>query len=188
MENTEITNDSKDEGDQIPNPRKKAHRQLIENIPGITKFEKFQHMRGMGFNETQIKQALNIKTDDAFRMMDNRAHDIVQSYLRYQAKTGHMQNLVTSLVMMWQNVFDLKEACDDAKMLRKNHPDETKYYYPESHFRTAYSNALNDVFQLQHKTPLADALNQFVKENMIEGIGNRSKSKNIGIWPKGLKN
>jgi len=180
---------SKDEGDQIPNPRKQSYQDLLKRIPGNTKFEKFQYMRGMAFSEEQIMKTLNIKTADAFRMMDQKADDIVANYLRYQAKTGHMQNLSNALIIGWENVFALKQAAEAAKKLREEHPEETKYYYPENHFRTSLSNALKDVVELQHKTPLAAAFDQFVKENIIEADNSKRKEgRKMAVFPDQLKN
>ena len=175
-------------GDQIANPKKQSYKDLLKRIPGTTKFEKFQYMRGMAFSEEQISQTLGIKTKDAFRMMDQKADEIVGNYLRYLAKTGHMQNLSNALIIGWENVFALKQAAEDATALRKKHPDDTKYYYPENHFRNSLSGALKEVVELQHKTPLAAAFDQFVKENIIEADHSKKKGKSMAVFPKDLKN
>lgn len=175
------------EGDQIANPKTQSYKDLLKRIPGTTKFEKFQYMRGMSFNEDQIMKTLSIKTKDAFRMMDQKADDIVANYLRYLAKTGHMQNLSNALIIGWENVFALKQAAEDAKALRMKHKDEPKYYYPENHFRNSLSGALKEVVELQHKTPLAAAFDQFVKENIIEAPSNK-KTKGLAVFPKDLTN
>lgn len=187
MAKQESESNSTDEGDQIPNPKKESYKQLLKRIPGTTKFEKFQYMRGMSFSEEQISKTLSIKTKDAFRMMDQKADNIVGNYLRYLAKTGHMQNLSNALIIGWENVFALKSAAEDAKKLREKHPNETKYFYPENHFRQSLSSALKDVVELQHKTPLAAAFDQFVKENIIEADHSK-KNKGMSVFPKDLKN
>jgi len=176
------------EGDQIPNPKKESYKQLLQRIPGTTKFEKFQYMRGMSFSEEQISKTLNIKTKDAFRMMDQKADDIVGNYLRYLAKTGHMQNLSNALIIAWDNVFALKEAAESAKALRIKHPNETKFFYPENHFRQSLSSALKEVVEMQHKTPLAAAFDLFVKENIIEGDHSKKGGKKLHVFPDHLKN
>ena len=176
-------------GDQIANPKKKSYKELLARIPGTTKFEKFQYMRGMGFSEEQIRATLDIKTHDAFKMMDQKASDIVANYLRYQAKTGHMQNLTNALVIGWNNVFALQEGADAAKKLREKHPNETKYYYPETHYRQTLASALQDVIELQHKTPLAAAFDLFVKENIIEADNTKKKEgRKMHVFPDQLKN
>jgi len=176
-------------GDQIPNPKKKAYKELLQRIPGTTKFEKFQYMRGMAFSEEKIMQTLGIKTHDAFRMMDQKASDIVANYLRYQAKTGHMQNLTNALVIGWNNVFALEEAAEAAKQLRIKHPNDRKNIYPESHVRQALSNALKEVVELQHKTPLAAAFDLFVKENIIEADNAKKMGgRKMHVFPDDLKN
>ena len=176
-------------GDQIPNPKKKSYKELLARIPGETKFEKFQYMRGMGFSEEKIMSTLGIKTHDAFRMMDQKAADIVANYIRYQAKSGHMQNLTNALVIGWNNVFALEQAADAAKALRIKHPDDRKNIYPESHVRQALANALHEVIELQHKTPLAAAFDLFIKENIIEGEHNKIKGgRKMHVFPDQLKN
>jgi len=176
-------------GDQIPNPKKPAYKELLQRIPGTTKFEKFQYMRGMAFSKEQIMATLGIKTHDAFRMMDQKASDIVANYLRYQAKTGHMQNLTNALVIAWNNVFALEQAADAAKKLREKHPEDRKCIYPESHVRQTLANALHEVIELQHKTPLAAAFDLFVKENIIEGDHNKiMKGRKMHVFPDQLKN
>ena len=175
-------------GDQIANPKKKSYIELLKRIPGTTKFEKFQYMRGMSFSEEQISQTLGIKTKDAFRMMDQKADAIVANYLRYLAKTGHMQNLSNALIIGWENVFALKQAAEAAKALRIKYPDDRKNIYPESHVRMALSNALKEVVELQHKTPLAAAFDQFIKENIIEADHSKKGGKTMAVFPKDLKN
>lgn len=180
-----------DEGDQIPNPRKPELQNLIERIPGTTKFEKFQFMRGMAYTELQICKSLNIKSHAAFHMMDQKADDIVSNYLRYQAKTGHLQNLATALKISWNNVYALERAAKDAEELRKKHPTETKYYYPENHFRQTLAAALKDVVELQKNEPLAAAFDLFIKDNIIEADHSRKKSGapgGLALFPKDLKN
>ena len=113
-------------GDQIPNPKKKSYIQLLQRIPGETKFEKFQYMRGMGFSQDKIMLTLGIKTQNAFTLMDQKADEIVGNYLRYQAKTGHMQNLTNALVIGWNNVFALEQAAEGAQKVRTDNPDERK--------------------------------------------------------------
>ena len=176
-------------GDQIPNPKKSAYKELLQRIPGTTKFEKFQYMRGMGFSEQQIMSSLGIKTHDAFRMMDQKADEIVANYLRYQAKTGHMQNLTNALVIGWNNVFALEQAAEAAKKLRIKYPDDRKNIYPESHVRQALSNALKEVVELQHKTPLAAAFDLFVKENIIDADNSKKMGgRKMHVFPDQLKN
>jgi hypothetical protein len=175
-------------GDQIANPKKPEYIELLQRIPGVTKFEKFQYMRGMGISEQIIMSTLGIKTHDAFRKMDQKADEIVSNYLRYQAKTGHMQNLTNALIIGWENVFALKEAAEDAKKLRKEHPKDTKYYYPENHFRTSLSNALKEIVELQHKTPLAAAFDKFVKENIIEADLSKKGGRRMAVFPDDLPN
>jgi len=180
-----------DEGDQLPNPRKPELQELIQRIPGTTKFEKFQFMRGMAYTELQICKSLSIKTHAAFHMMDQKADNIVSNYLRYQAKTGHLQNLTTALKIGWNNVYALERAAKDAESLRKQHPKETKYYYPENHFRQTLATALKDVVELQKNEPLAAAFDLFIKENIINT--NHSKKKSgapggLALYPKDLKN
>ena len=187
MTKTKNETNSEFDGDQIPNPKKESYKELLKRIPGTTKFEKFQYMRGMAFNEEQILKTLNIKSKDAFRMMDQKADIIVANYLRYLAKTGHMQNLSNALIIGWENVFALKSAAEDAKKLREKHPTETKYYYPENHFRQSLSSALKEVVELQHKTPLAAAFDQFVKENIIEADHSK-KNNGMSVFPKDMKN
>lgn len=189
MAKTKTEPNSKDEGDQIANPKNQAYKDLLKRIPGTTKFEKFQYMRGMAFSEEQIMKTLNIKTKEAFHMMDQKADIIVANYLRYLAKTGHMQNLSNALIIGWENVFALKSAAEDATKLRKDNPNETKYYYPENHFRQSLSSALKEVVELQHKTPLAAAFDMFVKENIIEAdLSKKKKGGRMAVFPDQLKN
>jgi hypothetical protein len=120
--------------------------------------------------------------------MDQKADGIVANYLRYLAKTGHMQNLSNALIIGWENVFALKQAAEAAKVLREKFPDDRKNIYPESHVRMALSNALKEVVELQHKTPLAAAFDQFIKENIIEADHSKKGDKMMAVFPKDLKN
>lgn len=185
---TEKKSEPKNKNDEETSKQKKSYKELLKRIPGNTKFEKFQYMRGMAFSEQQIMKSLDLKTKDTFRKMDEKADNIVANYLRYQAKTGHMQNLSNALIIGWENVFALKDAAEAAKKLREKHPDETKYYYPENHFRTSLSSALKEVVELQHKTPLAAAFDQFVKENIIEADLSKKKGGRMAVFPDQLKN
>lgn len=175
-------------GDQIANPKKSEYQELLQRIPGTTKFEKFQYMRGMGMSEQTIMSALGIKTHDAFRKMDQKADELVANYLRYQAKTGHLQNLTNGLIIGWNNVFGLKQIAEDAAKLRIQNPKDRKLMYLEIHARTALSSALKEIVELQHKTPLAAAFDKFIKENIIEADLSKKGNRKMAVFPDDLPN
>jgi len=176
-------------GDQKPMPKRKESKELMLQIPGETKFEKFQFMRGMGYSEEEIMRHLAIRTQAAFKMLDQKATSLVEAYLNYQARSGHVQNLVNALKIQWRSVIALeKRAMALAKQCEK-HPNDRKLAYAESHLRQTLNVAIQTVTEMQEKTPLAMAFNKFIKENVIEGGGSskRADTGKLPVTPKELQ-
>jgi len=175
-------------GDQVPQPKNKESKELLQPIPGNTKYEKFQFMRGMAYSEEQIRKYLTL-TKEAFVRMDERANLQVESYLRYQMKAGYIQNITNALNIQWNNVYALqKRAIAAAKQANANE-DDRKLVYAEAHIRNVLNDALKVVTEMQEKTPAVAALNQFIKENIIEGGGRKkSGSKKLPVMPEELTN
>jgi len=178
------------QGDDKPKPQRKDSKALMLQIPGETKFEKFQFMRGMGYSEDEIKLHLHIKTHNQFQVMDSRAASQVESYLRYQARSGHIQNLTNALKIQWKNVFALEKRANAISLLCDNNPKNHKFAYADSHVRQTLNSAVTLVVEMQEKTPLADAFNLFIKKNVLEA-GTKGKTNNIHklpVTPKELSN
>jgi len=179
-----------EEGDQVAKPRTPESKQLMDQIPGITKFEKFQFMRGMAYSEDQICKYLHL-TKNAFKHIDDRATKQVESYLRYQMKAGYIQNITNALQIQWKNVYALeKRALAIAKQCEKHNTDR-KLAYAESHLRQTLNVAVEIVSKMQEETPAVAGFNQFIKENIIEGGGGAKKKLQAGrlpVTPDELKN
>jgi len=173
-------------GDQKPMPKRASSKELMLQIPGETKFEKFQFMRGMGYSEEEIIKHLAIPSKAAFNMLDQKATSLVEAYLTYQARSGHVQNLVNVLKIQWKNVIALEKRAMQLSKQCELHPKDRKLAYAESHIRQTLNVATQIVTEMQEKTPLAMAFNKFIKENVIEG-GKRKDSKQLPVTPKELE-
>ena len=175
-------------GDQKAAPKRASSKELLLQIPGETKFEKFQFMRGMGYSEDEIIKHLNIPSKAAFKMLDQKATNLVEAYLSYQARSGHVQNLVNALKIQWKSVIALeKRAMVVAKYCDKK-PGDRKLAYAESHVRQTLNVAVQIVTEMQEKTPLAMAFNKFIKDNVVQGGGTRKGSNQLPVTPKELEN
>lgn len=174
-------------GDQKAAPKRASSKELLLQIPGETKFEKFQFMRGMGYSEDEIIKHLNIPSKAAFNMLDQRATNLVESYLTYQARSGHVQNLVNALKIQWKNVIALEKRAVHLAKECDEHPHDRKLAYAESHIRQTLNVATQIVTEMQEKTPLAMAFNKFIKENVVQGGGTRKGSKQLPVTPKELE-
>lgn len=178
-----------DTGDRKLKPQTEINKELMQQFPGVTKFEKFQFMRGMTYSEEQIRKYLSL-THKAFELMDDRANRQVESYLRYQAKSGYIQNITNALSIQWMNVFALqKRAIAAAKQANDNEKDR-KLVYAEAHIRNVLNEALKVVTDMQEKTPTVSAFNLFIKENIIEGGGGNKKNRanKLPVTPEELTN
>jgi hypothetical protein len=162
-------------------------RETLTLVPGETKFEKFQFMQGMGYDEEKIRAYLSI-TAEAFRMMEVKQDKLVSNYLRFQAKTGHMQNLKMALNIQWQNTLKLKKRADTISEQADKHPEDRKLAYAESHLRQTLNNAVDSVYQMQQDVPLAHAFDKFIKENIIEPKERKGSEKRMAILPDQLRN
>lgn len=177
------------QGDQPVRPKKGPIKELMDQIPGVTKFEKFQFMRGMAYSEDQICKYLHL-TKHAFELIDDRATKQVESYLRYQMKAGYIQNITNALQIQWKNVYALeKRANAIAKQCDKKNSDR-KLAYAESHLRQTLNVAVDIAKKMQEETPAVAAFNQFIKENIIEGGGGKKKinSNRLPVTPDELTN
>jgi len=161
-------------------------KEALTLVPGDTKFEKFTWMRGMGMNENKIRSHLSISAEQ-FDFMDRKSDELASNYLRFQAKTGHMLNLQMSLEMQWKNALHLQERADAMRDACKKDPDDRKLAYAESHLRQTLNNALETVYMLQTKVPLAAGFDKFIKENIIEPTERRTKEKRMAIIPEQVK-
>jgi len=159
---------------------------LLNEIPGETKFDRFQFMRGMGYSKEQIKSHLGLKKT-AFVDMEVRAHEVVSQYMRYLAKTGHLQNLTTALQIQWRNVFALERRAKQAAVNADKYPEDRRLIYAEATVRMNLTNAITEVYNIQLKTPLAEAFRIFVKENIVEGSEKKVK-KGLPLMPDQLQN
>ena len=168
-------------GDRAPAPKREDYRKELEQIPGVTKYEKFQFMRGMAYSEEQIIKYLNM-TKAAFTMMDSRATIQVESYLRYLMKAGYIQNVTNALTIQWKNVYALQERAITAGIQAKANPKNSKLVYAEAHIRNILNTAIQVVTELQEKTPAVAGFNQFIKENIVEG-GPTKKKANYNRLP-----
>lgn len=156
-------------------------------IPGETKFEKFQFMQGMGYDEDKIRSFLTINADQ-FRLMGVKADNLVANYLRYQAKTGHMQNLKMALTIQWDNTLKLKKRADKISIAADANPEDRKLAYAESHLRQTLNNAVDSVFDMQQTVPLAAAFDKFIKENIIEPKESKARKGRLPMTPEELTN
>lgn len=169
-------------------PKKEGNkRDAILLIPGDTKFEKFQFMQGMGYDEDKIRSFLSIGADQ-YRLMGVKADSIVANYLRYQAKTGHMQNLKMALTIQWDNTLKLKKRADKISEAADKSPDDRKLAYAESHLRQTLNNAVDSVFTMQQTVPLAAAFDKFIKENIVEPTASRARKGKLPMTPDELTN
>lgn len=159
----------------------------MELVPGVTKFEKFTWMRGMGIIETKIRAHLSIGAEQ-FDYMDRKADELASNYLRFQAKTGHMLNLQMSLEMQWKNALHLQQRAEAMRTACNKDPGDRKLAYAESHLRQTLNNALETVYMLQTKVPLAAGFDKFIKENIIEPKERRTARRRMAIIPEQLKN
>lgn len=175
--------DTDDVGDQIPMPKLKTTKDLLKKIPGVTKFDKFQWMVGAAYSEDDIRKYLNIKTHDQFRVMENRQILQVETFLRRQVRSGHMQNIANLLRIQWLNVFAIQRRADVLAKKCELHPNDRKLAYAESHLRQTLNIAIQLANDLQLKTPLAEGFNQFIKENIIEGGGKRINTNQLPVTP-----
>ncbi len=173
--------------DQIPQPKNKNTKKELDQIPGITKYEKFQFMRGMAYSEEQIRNYLSM-TQEAFYMMDSRATSQVESYLRYLMKAGYIQNITNALTIQWKNVYALQERAIAAAKKATANEDDRKLVYAEAHIRNVLNDAIKTITELQEKTPAVTAFNQFVKENIIEGGGKKRIKGKLPVTPDELTN
>ena len=165
-------------------PKKDSEKKdAIMLVPGETKFEKFCWMRGIGYDENRIRNYLSIKAD-VFDMMDRKADEQAQNYLRYQAKTGHMQNLQMALSMQWENALHLQERANKVREACIENPKDRKLAYAESHLRQTLNNSLETVYMLQTKVPLAMGFKQFVKEHIVEPDNSKKNKRRMAIIPE----
>lgn len=168
-------------------PKRASSKELMLQIPGETKFEKFGWMRGMGYSEEDIMKHLAIPSKGAFNMLDQKATSIVESFLVYQARSGHVQNLVNALKIQWKSVIALEKRAIHLAKECDAHPKDRKLAYAESHVRQTLNVAVQIVTEMQEKTPLAMAFNKFIKENVVEGGGKRKDTKQLPVTPKELE-
>ncbi len=140
-------------------------------------------MRGMGYDEKTIRSYLAISAD-FFNLMDRKADEQSQNYLRYQAKTGHMQNLQMALTMQWNNALHLEKRANKMTEACDKSPDDRKLAYAESHLRQTLSNSLENVYMLQQKVPLAMGFNKFIKENIVEPKERKSNQGRMAMIPE----
>ena len=176
-------NSSCDQKIKIQKNYSKEKKEALTLVPGDTKFEKFCWMRGIGYTETKIRAYLSISAE-YFDEMDRRADEIAQNYLRYQAKTGHMQNLQMALTMQWNNALKLEKRANAITEAADKSPDDRKLAYAESHLRQTLNNSLETVYMLQQKVPLAMGFNKFVKENIVEPKERRSNKGRMALIPE----
>lgn len=154
----------------------------VTKIPGKTKFDRFQFMRGIGYSELEIRIELDIPTEDAFKQMDEKAANLAKAYLRYLVKTGHIQNLVNGLKIQWESVFALQKRANALAEQCEKHPTDRKLAYAESHLRQTLNVAMQTVTDMSKDVPLAEGFNLFIKENIIEG-GAKRRGTNIHNMP-----
>jgi hypothetical protein len=115
--------------------------------------------------------------------MDRKADEMSSNYLRYQAKTGHMQNLQMSLEMQWRNALKLEKRANEISKQADENPEDRKLAYAESHLRQTLNNSLETVYMLQTKVPLAAGFDKFIKENIIEPKERRNSKRKLAIVP-----
>lgn len=151
-------------------------------IQGNTKFEQFQHMRGIGYSEDEIMKELGIPTQDAFRQMDEKSEKLAVNYLKYLVNVGHIQNLINVLKHQSENVTALSKRAKAAATQADANKKDRKLVYAESHVRNTLTTAIQVLNELQKDVILAEGFNQFVKLNIIEG-GTKRKGTNIHNMP-----
>jgi len=170
------------QADQPVMPRKGPIRDLTDQIPGVTKFEKFQFMRGMAYSEDQICKYLNL-SKNAFNLIDDRATKQVESYLRYQMKAGYIQNITNALQIQWKNVYALEKRANVISKQCDKHQSDRKLAYAESHLRQTLNVAVEIAKKMQEETPAVAGFNQFIKENVIEGGGTKKNKNKLAVTP-----
>jgi len=164
--------------------------ELLE-IPGNTKAEKFRFMHNFGYTESEILQKVKINK----KVFDNMLKDLEESttaYLNYLAKSGHISTMATTLQQQAKDIQVQEELRDIAINALREDPRSHKRMYAVNHINISLHKMRAETFELQGKTPLAAAFNQFVKKNIVErGAHSKDFSNNIyglPVTPEQLEN